>query len=128
MAVSQYVTFGLEDPIIGPKGPTNQQNASAYNISRTGAGAAVVYETIDPADAPMFWTLEFNGLTAAEKASLEAAWTTAAGPSNTFSYIHTDGVTYTARFLNESLVWVRHAINCWDIVIQLEISPPEPEP
>ena len=51
------------------------------------------------------WVLDFRDLTAAQKTALQTYFNDVAkGPSNTFSYTHTDGTTYTGvRFMDNVL-------------------------
>ncbi len=55
------------------------------------------------------WVLAFKDLTAAQKTALQTYFNDVAkGPSNTFSYTHTDAVTYTGvRFLDNVLEFSR---------------------
>jgi len=55
------------------------------------------------------WVLAFNDLTAAQKALLQTYFNDVAlGPSNTFSYTHTNGAVYTGvRFADNVLEFSR---------------------
>jgi hypothetical protein len=69
------------------------------------------------------WSMQLADLTTAQKKALEDFFTdTAKGPTNTFSYTHTDGSDYTARFASTELIWTRHDGNRWDVDITLETS------
>lgn len=69
------------------------------------------------------WKLHFDTLYAADKANLETFYLTyAVGPVNTFTYTHTDGNTYTARFIDTQLQWSRVNANIWSITFTLETT------
>jgi len=55
------------------------------------------------------WVLSFRDLTAAQKIALQTYFNDVAkGPSNTFSYTHTDGTVYTGtRFIDNVLEFSR---------------------
>lgn len=68
------------------------------------------------------WTLKFQDLTGVQKAALENYFhNTAQGPTNTFTYTHTDGQTYAnCRFADTELQFVRNNGNQWDVTIRIE--------
>ena len=69
------------------------------------------------------WTLQFDFLTSAQKSDLETFFDTyAEGPENTFTYTHTDGNSYTARFAMTDLNFVRVGPNLWQVTMILEIG------
>jgi alkyl sulfatase BDS1-like metallo-beta-lactamase superfamily hydrolase len=55
------------------------------------------------------WVLDFRDLTAAQKTALQTYFNDVAkGPSNTFSYTHTDSTTYSGvRFMDNVLEFSR---------------------
>ena len=74
---------------------------------RTQNGTTYTYQKNDVTQN--IWVLAFNDLTAAQKIALQAYFQdTAKGPSNTFSYTHTDGTVYAGtRFIDNVLEFSR---------------------
>lgn len=106
--------------INGPTGPTNPSPPANWNTSRTASGELIVYRY--SSNAKNIWNLTFPMITTAQKVALYSFWRdTVSGPENTFTYTHTDGESYTARFLN-SLNFSRENNGYWSVVIQLEVS------
>jgi hypothetical protein len=92
----------------GPVGGGQSVRPKARFVSgRTVNGTTYVYQKND--QTQNVWVLAFNDLTAAQKALLQTYFNDVAkGPSNTFSYTHTDGTTYTGvRFLDNVLEFSR---------------------
>ena len=92
----------------GPVGGGQDVRPKARFVSgRTVNGTTYVYQKND--QTQNVWVLAFNDLTAAQKTALQTYFQDVAkGPSNTFSYTHTDGTTYTGvRFLDNVLEFSR---------------------
>ncbi len=69
------------------------------------------------------WALRLESLTLAQTQALRGFfYETVKGPTSTFTYTHTDGVSYTARFVNTGLKFQRRAHKDWACQIELEIS------
>ena len=70
------------------------------------------------------WKFTFSSLTTAQKKDLLDFFTdTAIGPTNTFSYTHTDGTTYTGvRFKNDELNFTRTEPGRFSVDITLELA------
>jgi len=68
------------------------------------------------------WTLVFDALSDSQKATIQDFFFNKAdGPSRTFSYEHTDGQIYTARFLDTQLQFQRRPNN-WGLTVRLRIE------
>ena len=74
---------------------------------RTVNGTTYTYQKND--QTQNVWVLDFRDLTAAQKVLLQTYFNDVAkGPSNTFSYTHTDATTYTGvRFIDNVLEFSR---------------------
>ena len=70
------------------------------------------------------WTLNLPNLTTAQKNSLETYFRdTAKGPTNTFTYIHSDGTSYaTCRFVDTELRWTRLNDAEWATQVRIETA------
>ena len=92
----------------GPIGGGQSVRPKAQFVSgQTVNGTTYVYQKNDVTQN--VWVLSFRDLTAAQKTALQTYFQdTAKGPSNTFSYTHTDGTTYTGvRFVDNVLEFSR---------------------
>lgn len=68
------------------------------------------------------WNLVFDGLSDANKQAINDFFINdAQGPTNTFTYGHTDGEGYTARFMDDRLQFQRRPGD-WGITIRLRIE------
>jgi hypothetical protein len=74
---------------------------------RTVNGTTYAYQKNDATQN--IWVLSFKDLTAAQKTALQTYFNDVAkGPSNTFSYTHTDATVYTGvRFIDNVLEFSR---------------------
>jgi hypothetical protein len=92
----------------GPVGGGQPVTPKARYVSgRTVNGTTYAYQKNDVTQN--VWALSFNDLTAAQKTALQTYFNDVAkGPSNTFSYTHTDGTVYTGvRFIDNVLEFSR---------------------
>jgi hypothetical protein len=92
----------------GPVGGGQNVRPKARFVSgRTVNGTTYTYQKNDMTQN--VWVLAFKDLTAAQKALLQTYFNDVAkGPSNTFSYTHTNAVTYTGvRFIDNVLEFNR---------------------
>ena len=88
----------------GPGGGGQNVRPQARFVSgRTVNGTTYAYQKNSMTQN--IWVLDFRDLTAAQKTALQTYFNDVAkGPSNTFSYTHTDGTTYTGvRFMDNVL-------------------------
>ena len=105
--MAETVTLGTVT-MNGPVGGGQDVRPKARFVSgRTVNGTTYTYQMND--QTQNVWVLDFRDLTAAQKVLLQTYFQdTAKGPSNTFSYTHTDGTTYTGvRFLDNVLEFSR---------------------
>lgn len=122
------VSFALlssSSAISGIKGPSFVgQPVRARRRFVSGASADGTRYTYQPASLSLWlWEMQFDDLTAADKQSLESFFLNdARGPSEQFTYTHTDGTAYTARFDQDQLVWTRSGPNLWAIALALEVT------
>lgn len=71
--------------------------------------------------AKRIWNLQFDFLTAAQWLDLQQFFDLV-GPDEEFTYTHTDGNNYTARFVNTELLPTRLLPNLYSVPVQLEVS------
>ena len=105
--MSDTVTLGTVT-MNGPVGAGQNVRPQARFVSgRTVNGTTYAYQKNEMTQN--VWVLDFRDLTAAQKTALQTYFNdTAKGPSNTFSYTHTDGTTYTGvRFIDNVLEFSR---------------------
>ena len=105
--MAETVTLGTVT-MNGPVGGGQDVRPKARFVSgRTVNGTTYTYQKND--QTQNVWVLDFRDLTAAQKTALQTYFQdTAKGPSNTFSYTHTDGTTYTGvRFVDNVLEFSR---------------------
>ena len=105
--MADTVTLGTVT-LNGPVGGGQDVRPQARFVSgRTVNGTTYAYQK--NAMTQNIWVLNFRDLTAAQKIALQTYFNdTAKGPSNTFSYTHTDGTTYTGvRFMDNVLEFDR---------------------
>lgn len=120
MAQRSTVLFGSV-AINGPTAPTNIEQRPRF--ARLSSDAGRSYSATLSGSELEVWTLNFDSLTGTQKADLANFFeNTAHGPSDTFSYTHTDGETYTARFSETMLKWTRQNEQLWGCTIRLEIT------
>lgn len=111
-------TSGLELP-----GPAYESQPvlqyPKYVTDQAADGTRYVYKI---SDASLHqWQLSFRRFTQAQKEDLEDFFHERGGPATTFSYRHTDGSTYTVRFVQEALPWTRIGTQ-WDVDVVLETA------
>ena len=105
--MSSTVTLGTVT-LNGPIGGGQAVRPQARFVSgRTVNGTTYAYQKNSMTQN--IWVLEFRDLTAAQKALLQTYFNdTAKGPSNTFTYVHTDGTSYSGvRFMDNVLEFSR---------------------
>lgn len=68
------------------------------------------------------WELQFRDLAREEKRELEEFFRAhARGPSQSFTYTHTDGTVYAGtRFAQDILPWTRNHRELWDCTVRIE--------
>ena len=107
--MSDTVTLGTVT-MNGPVGGGQNVRPQARFVSgRTVNGTTYAYQKNSMTQN--IWVLDFRDLTAAQKTALQTYFNDVAkGPSNTFSYTHPDGTTYTGvRFMDNVLDFTRNA-------------------
>jgi hypothetical protein len=105
--MADTVTLGTVT-LNGPVGGGQDVRPQARFVSgRTVNGTTYAYQKNSMTQN--IWVLNFRDLTAAQKIALQTYFNdTAKGPSNTFSYTHTDGTAYTGvRFMDNVLEFDR---------------------
>lgn len=121
MPLSASVTLTRNATSITINGPAGEQPVDPpprYVTGQTTNGTVYSYQKNTSSNR--VWTLNFNDLTDADKTALEDFFlNTAGGPSQTFSYTHTNGSTYTVRFMNGSLSFFRVMPNLWRVSVSL---------
>lgn len=121
MAASSTVTFGTA-VVNGPPGPTD---AGALPMFVTDLAANYTRWTYQSTSTKKWlWTLHLTDLTAAQKDALEDYFLdTAKGPTNTFTYIHTDGTSYAnTRFVDTDLKFERGNGKVWNVTVIIEVQ------
>lgn len=116
------VTFGASTTITGPIAPTPVDQVPIWVTDLSEAGTRFVYKT--RSQILWRWRMTFNDLSDTEKAALQTFFdSTAQGPSNTFNFTHTDGVTRSGvRFVDTFLAWQRSGSKLWSVTITLELT------
>lgn len=121
MAAASTVTFGTAT-VNGPPGPTD---AGALPLTVTDLAANYTRWTYQTTSTKKWiWTLQLADLTNAQKLALETYFTdTAKGPLNTFTYVHSDGTSYSScRFADTELQFKRVNGKVWDVTVRLEVQ------
>lgn len=107
--------------INGPVSPTNVDLLPMFVSDLSANNTRYSYQLTDT--KVWHWSMRFDDLTTAQKNALEDFFTdTAKGPTNTFTYTHSDGETYTARFLDTALQFERRNSNEWATSFALEVT------
>ena len=105
--MADTVTLGTVT-LNGPVGGGQNVRPQARFVSgRTVNGTTYTYQKNSVTQN--IWVLNFRDLTAAQKTNLQTYFNDVAkGPSNTFSYTHTDATVYTGvRFVDNVLAFSR---------------------
>ena len=94
---------GQNVSINGPEGPTEPSTQPQWVLDQTADGTLVAYRTTNTMLST--WKLNFTSLTKADWLALrQFFYSGAIGPTNTFTYVHTDLKLYAGcRFLQPSL-------------------------
>lgn len=105
----------------GPVSPVGVRLLPLHVWGQTAGGQTFVYKL--SATKRWEWTLELHDLTTSQRSALETYFLdTAGGPANTWTYIHTNGTTYTGcRFRQTELNWRRNATGNWDLSLLIEV-------
>jgi hypothetical protein len=106
----------------GPVGGQPVEPTARFVSGKTVNGTRYAYQKNQITQS--IWALQFNDLTAAQKTSLLTFFQdTAKGPTNTFSYTHTDGTAYTGvRFAESVLQFQRLDSEFFTCQIRLEMA------
>lgn len=122
MASTINFTKGATDiDVNGPGEGQTVQRHSRYAVAQAADGT--VWSQKRSGSAHRTWQLDLEYVTSAQKVLLQSFFDTdAAGPTNTFTYTHTDGNSYTARFLQDDLQWRRQGPNVWAVSLTLDIE------
>ncbi len=125
MAIGSTVNFTKAATNININGPAEPQQVSEfpqYTTDQTIDGTRFVYRHHSATIS--IWTLALVDLTTAQKTSLRDFYITdVSGPTLTFIYTHTDGISYTARFIDPAVpLFTRNNNNNWNVTIRLELT------
>lgn len=124
MAASSKVGFtlgGTSIQVEGPDGPTDVSVQPQWVTDQTADLTRISYRTTSTALTT--WKLQLSNLTLASMKALRSFfYTTAKGPENTWTYTHTDGQTYTARFAMTNLEPKRANANEYSVALTIEVS------
>ena len=124
MAAASTVSFtigGTTATVNGPKGDTD-----VSLLPQTVTDLAADYTRYSyryTSTNKWLWSVRLSDLTAAQKLAFEDFFrNTAIGPSNAFTYVHTDGASYAnCRFVNTELRWMRENEKLWGVQVQIEV-------
>lgn len=112
---------GTTVTVYGPAQKTDAEPIPQFVVSRAAGGQLWSYKT--GATIVNAWKFTLPNLTNAMKVALQSFFDTLAeGPTNAFTYVHTDGNSYTARFLVTTLKWERLNANQWNVPIELDLN------
>lgn len=119
MASSSTVQFGGVE-VNGPGNSTDIQSNTRFVSGETADGTVFVYQSTSTKYD--LWTLRLSELTDTMKNDLQGHFDdTAKGPTNTFTYQHTDGNSYdNCRYEDTSLQWSRNARQ-WNCTIRIRV-------
>ncbi len=118
----KFVKGGTDIDINGPPDPQEVSEFPQFVTAQTINGTRFVYRTHSATVSQ--WVLRLENLTTAMKTALRDFYITdVVGPTNTFTYTHTDGTAYTARFVDPAVpVFSRNNSNNWNVTIRLELT------
>ena len=122
--MSKTVTFtkgGTVATVPGPT-PSDQQIARLprYVMGYTNNGTVYSYKRSET--TRWHWSLSFRDMTAAQRDQLQSVFEATDGPGEQMTYVHTDGESYTARFLHPELEFFRSGPELIGIDLTLETS------
>ena len=124
MAAASTVSFTIGGTTVTVNGPAGPTDLSALPLTAADRAADhTLWSYKYTSTKKWVWGMTLNDLTAAQKDALEDFFTdTAIGPSNAFTYVHTDGASYSnCRFLSTELKWQRVNERIWSVPIQFEV-------
>lgn len=115
------VTIGTVS-VPGPPGPTQIDLLTGWVTGLSADFTRFAYRTTSSFRRQ--WSLNLSGLTTTQKNNLETYFRdTAKGPTNTFTYVHTDGTSYAScRFIDTDLRWTRLNNDEWAVAFRLETA------
>lgn len=124
MPDSANVTFVKDATTVtvpGPPGPTDVNQLPLFVTDLSANHTRWTYKLT--ATGAYQWLIPLNALTLAQKQALQAFFTTTVGgPATTFTYTHTDGNSYTVRFVDTALAWNRENGTMWGVSVRLETA------
>lgn len=127
MSTTINFTRGTTDlDLPGPAGTTNVRRAPQYSRGVNGNGESWSYKY--HSKKLVRWAMTLRELTEANAQALDAFFegtdaNSANGPTESFTYTHTDGTTYTGvRFVNENLDYTRSDGNTFSVSIEIEFE------
>lgn len=104
-----------------PEGPTNVRCLSNWVTALSESLKRWVYRTSDVRKE--HWTISLHDMGESQWSDLRSFfYDVVKGPELTFTYTHTDGETYTARFVDTELQGSRRDKNTWSATITLELE------
>lgn len=115
-----FAIGGTTVTVNGPPGPTDVSAMPQHTVDR--AADHTLWSYRHTTTKLWLWTIGLRDLTAAQKDALEDFFLdTAAGPTNPFTYTHTDGTAYAnCRFVQPQLQFQRVNEAVWDVQIQIQ--------
>lgn len=123
MPASSLITLALGGTSIQINGPDAGTDIACLNNWVTDQSQGLQRWTYRGTDRYVEqWTIPCSSLTTAQSLLLrDFFYKTALGPTNVFTYTHTDGVVYTARFVDAGLNLRRVNSNEWACTFKLEL-------
>lgn len=105
----------------GPAGSTAVDQFPQFVTDRSADGTRYTYQIHDTVINE--WELRLSQLTTAQKTAFDQWFRdTVKGPTETFTYKHTDDTEYTnCRFVDPALRWQRASNNTWDLTVRIEV-------
>ncbi len=121
---SANVTFGSGGSAVTVPGPPTQTDVNNLAQWITDSSANHTRWSYKLTGTAMYqWSIPLTALSGAQKVALQSFFTTTVGgPTSTFTYTHTDGNSYTVRFIDTSLSWSRVNGEMWDVTVRLETA------
>lgn len=105
----------------GPTSPTEVSQWPQHVTDRTVDGTRFTYKKNDVVLND--WNMNFNSITTAQKTAFDQWFRDVVeGPTNPFTYTHTDGEDYTnCRLIENSLQWRRIDNQTWELTLRIEV-------
>ena len=123
MATSTVIFNDLSAPAVTVNGPTTTTVTQEPVTVHAETEDHTIWAYKPTSTEVSTWDFTLVDLTLAMKNNFHAFfYDDAVGPTNTFTYTHTDGTAYTlCRFLQNTLQWSRRSSALWDVAVRIRV-------